>query len=54
MARFTLVVAYSKGKRSCSNHERTNEGDDPPVVEVGEDRSCAQPSIRQALQREQD
>jgi hypothetical protein len=30
-----------------------HEGDDPPVVEVGEDQSRAQPSVRRALQREQ-
>jgi hypothetical protein len=30
-----------------------HEGDDPPLVEVGEDRSRAQPGVRQALQRVQ-
>jgi hypothetical protein len=30
-----------------------HEGNDPPVVEVREDRSSAQPSVRQALQCEQ-
>jgi hypothetical protein len=27
-----------------------HEGDDPPMVEVGEDRSRAKPGVRQALQ----
>jgi hypothetical protein len=30
-----------------------HEGNDPPVVKVREDRSRTQPSVRQALQREQ-
>jgi hypothetical protein len=30
-----------------------HEGDDPPVVEVRENRGRAQPGVRQALQREQ-
>jgi hypothetical protein len=30
-----------------------HEGDDPPVVEVRKDQSRTQPSVRQALKREQ-
>jgi hypothetical protein len=51
IARLALVAMYSGGRRSFSSRERANdvnaelplhEGDDPPVVEVGEDRSRAQ------------
>jgi hypothetical protein len=30
-----------------------HEGDDPPVVEIRENRCRTQPGVRQALQREQ-
>jgi hypothetical protein len=68
MARLALVAAYSWGKGSGRLRQRhgvgrlihlenaespLHEGDDPPVVEVREDRGCAQPGVRQALQHEQ-